>query len=83
VFADRSEFTRAEVLTFYHHADPSLNPNTLDSRIRQLLQRGSLLAIGLKHYILAANAAPGPAFQPTLGRAERTIWRTLLPEGCL
>jgi hypothetical protein len=65
------------VLTFYHHADPSLNPNTLDSRIRQLLQRCSLLAMGLGHYIVAANAAPQPAFQPTLDRAERTIWHTI------
>lgn len=59
-FADHPEFTRAEVLAFYHHADLSLNPNTLDSRIRQLLQRRPLLTVGRKHYIVAANAAPRP-----------------------
>lgn len=87
-FADRPEFTRAEVLAFYHHSDPTLNPNTLDSRIHQLLQRRLLLAVGRGRYVLAANATTRPTFQPTLNRAEPTIWRTLvkelqLPEGCL
>lgn len=87
-FADHPEFIRAEVLAFYHHADPALNPNTLDSRIRQLLQRRLLLAVGRGRYTLAANGATRPAFQPTLSRTERSIWRTLvkelqLSEGCL
>ncbi|MDJ0364845.1 hypothetical protein QMK33_06745 [Hymenobacter sp. H14-R3] len=87
-FADRTDFTRAEVLAFYHHADASLNPNTLDSRIRQLLQRRLLLAVSRGRYTLAAAASIRPAFQPTLGRSERTLWRTLvkelhLPKGCL
>lgn len=87
-FADRPAFTRAEVLAFYHRADPSLSPNTLDARIRQLRQRRLLLSIGRGRYTLAANATPKAAFQPALSRAERTIWRTLvkelqLPEGCL
>lgn len=86
-FVDRPEFTRAEVLAFYH-ADPSLSPNTVDSRLRQLLQRRLLLSVGRGRYALAANAAPKPTFQPTPTRAERTLWRTLvkelhLSEGCL
>ncbi len=76
-FADRPEFTRAEVLAFYYHAGPSLNLNTLDSRIRQLLQRRLLLAVGRGRYTLVTNAAPRFTFQPTLDRAERTIWLTI------
>lgn len=87
-FAGQPEFTRAAVLAFYRRADPMLNSHTFDSRLRQLVRRGLLLATGRGRYALVATAPLRAAFQPTLSRAERTSWRVLIkelqiPEGCL
>lgn len=87
-FAGRAAFTRAEVLAFYRASTPTLSANTIDSRIRQLVQRRLLVAVGRGRYSLASEETQRVAFQPTLSRAERTLWRTLvrelqLPGGCL
>ena len=84
-FAQSRTISRRQVREYFQRAEPALNADTLDSRIRELLRRGLLLPAGRGRY--SFEPIGRPVFQPQPTRSERTIWKELasfdLPAGCL
>lgn len=84
-FAQVPSITRRQVQAHFQRTEPALSPDTLDSRIHELLRRGQLISVGRGRY--AFEATGRPVFRPPMTRSERIIWKELaafnLPAGCL